>query len=607
MLRKTSKTRIKSLLVLILVAVMSIGLLSACGKQGTGGSTEGAKATPTPTKKADPTPTTKPTEAPKVMDGEITVITREDGSGTRGAFVELVGLQEKTADGKKVDRTWDRAEVKNGTNLVITAVENNKRAIGYISLGSLSDRVKAIKVDGVEPTVDNILAGQYKIARPFNIATKGEPDAATQDFINYILSTEGQAVVKDNNLIPIKDPKAFTSTKPTGTINVSGSSSVGPVMEKLKEAYGKINAGVEIKLNVTDSSSGMKDAADGTSHIGMASRELKDSEIANGLTPTVIATDGIVVIVNNENAIEGITSEEITSVFKGETREWNKLGQAPKKPDPTPTPKPTEAPKVMDGEITVITREDGSGTRGAFVELVGLQEKTADGKKVDRTWDRAEVKNGTNLVITAVENNKRAIGYISLGSLSDRVKAIKVDGVEPTVDNILAGQYKIARPFNIATKGEPDAATQDFINYILSTEGQAVVKDNNLIPIKDPKAFTSTKPTGTINVSGSSSVGPVMEKLKEAYGKINAGVEIKLNVTDSSSGMKDAADGTSHIGMASRELKDSEIANGLTPTVIATDGIVVIVNNENPIADITSEEITSVFKGETREWNKLGQ
>ena len=326
MLRKTSKIRIKSLLVLILVAVMSIGLLSACDKKGTTGTTEGAKATPTPTTKpAETTPAE--TEGPKALDGEITVITREDGSGTRGAFVELVGLQEKTSDGKKIDRTWDQAEVKNGTNLVMTAVENNKYAIGYISLGSLNDRVKAIKVDGVEPTVDNILAGSYKIARPFNIATKGDLDAATKDFIDFILSPEGQAVVGDNNLIPIKDPKAFTSAKPTGTINVSGSSSVGPVMEKLKEAYNKINDGVDIKLNVTDSSSGMKDATDGISQIGMASRELKDSEIANGLTPIVIATDGIVVIVNNDNPIEGITSEEITSVFKGETREWNKIGQ----------------------------------------------------------------------------------------------------------------------------------------------------------------------------------------------------------------------------------------------------------------------------------------
>lgn len=260
----------------------------------------------------------------------------------------------------------------------------------------------------------------------------------------------------------------------------------------------------------------------------------------------------------------------------------------------------TEAAGVS-GDITVISREDGSGTRGAFIELFGVEEKDADGNKTDKTTVEAVIANSTEVVLSNVAGDPNAIGYVSLGSLSDEVKAVKIDGAEATVENIKSGTYKISRPFNIATNGTPNDATQDFINFILSAEGQAVVEDAGYIAsVDDAQAFESTGVTGKVVIAGSSSVTPVMEKLKEAYEKVNADVEIEINQSDSTTGLQAALDGTADIGMASRELKDSE--STLTPTVIAIDGIAVVVNNENTVDDMTADEIKAIFTGETTTW-----
>ena len=256
----------------------------------------------------------------------ISVLTREEGSGTRGAFIELLGIEEKNADGKKIDKTIDAAETTNSTSVMITTVQGNKAAIGYISLGSLDkSKVKALKVDGAEAAADNVKSGEYKVSRPFNIATKGDTTGAASDFIKFILSADGQAVVEKNGYISEGNTGAYKASGQKGKITIGGSSSVTPVMEKLKEAYVKLNPDVTIDVQQNDSSSGMKGAIDGIYDIGMASRDVKDSEKEAGLNSIKIALDGIAVIVNKDNTLDSITSEQIKNIYTGSLTKWSEI------------------------------------------------------------------------------------------------------------------------------------------------------------------------------------------------------------------------------------------------------------------------------------------
>ena len=258
----------------------------------------------------------------------INVISREDGSGTRGAFIELFGIEQKDENGTKVDYTTDDCDVTNSTSVMLTTVEGNDNAIGYISLGSLNDTVKALTIDGAQPTVENIKAGDYKVARPFNIATKAEVSETTQDFINFIMSADGQAIIEKNGYITVaENAAAFDGGKVSGKIVVAGSSSVTPVMEKLKEAYEALNTNVTIELQQSDSTAGMTAARDGVCDIGMASRELKSSELEAGLQATTIAMDGIAVIVSNNNPIEGLTSEQVRDIYMGKLTDWSEVNE----------------------------------------------------------------------------------------------------------------------------------------------------------------------------------------------------------------------------------------------------------------------------------------
>lgn len=257
-------------------------------------------------------------------------------------------------------------------------------------------------------------------------------------------------------------------------------------------------------------------------------------------------------------------------------------------------------------DITVVSREDGSGTRGAFVELFGIEEEV-NGEKVDMTTEEANITNSTSVMMSTVAQDEYAIGYISLGSLDDSVKAVKVDGNEATAENIKNGSYKISRPFNIATKEDLSDAAQDFEDFILSTEGQKVVEDNKYIPLDDVSDYKSNGASGKVVVAGSSSVSPVMEKLKEAYQAVNSDVEVEIQTSDSTTGMQNAIDGVCDIGMASRELKDSEKEAGLTPTVIAMDGIAVVVNNDNPTDELSSDQVKSIFTGDVLTWDEALQ
>lgn len=255
---------------------------------------------------------------------KITVISREDGSGTRGAFIELTGIEEKDSNGNKTDNTKKDALICKSTDVVLTQVSGDKNAIGYISFGSLNDTVKALKVEGVEPSTATIESGDYKIVRPFNIAVKDGLSDAAQDFENYILSSEGQDIIEKAGYIKIdKSAAAYASNNASGKVVVSGSSSVTPVMEKLAEAYQKANTNVTVDVQQSDSSTGIKDAINGTSDIGMASRDISDDELSQGIKSVIIAQDAIAVIVNKDNAVEDITMDEIKTIYTGSKTTWS--------------------------------------------------------------------------------------------------------------------------------------------------------------------------------------------------------------------------------------------------------------------------------------------
>lgn len=265
----------------------------------------------------------------------------------------------------------------------------------------------------------------------------------------------------------------------------------------------------------------------------------------------------------------------------------------------------TAAPFNTEKEINTLTREDGSGTRGAFVELFGIEQKNNNGEKFDYTTNLAAVTNSTSVMIMTIAGDLYSIGYISLGSMNDMVKAISIDGADATMENIKNGIYKITRPFNIATKKDISEPAQDFIDFIMSADGQTIIENNGYVSIANGESYNRKNVSGKIVVAGSSSVTPVMEKLKESYLEKNPDITIEIQQSDSSTGMSDTIDGTCDIGMASRELKDSELAKGLTPTVIAMDGIAVIINNNNPINELTSEQVKDIFTGNSTKWSDM--
>ena len=309
----------KKLAALLITGIMAVAM-TACGSSNSGtdnsGSTDGTAKTESSADAGSDWDNTR----------DITVVSREDGSGTRGAFVELFGIEEEV-NGEKVDMTTEEANITNSTSVMMSTVAQDEYAIGYISLGSLDDSVKAVKVDGSEATAENIKNGSYKISRQFNIATKEDLSDAAQDFEDFILSTEGQKVVEDNKYIPLDDVSDYKSNGASGKVVVAGSSSVSPVMEKLKEAYQAVNSDVEVEIQTSDSTTGMQNAIDGVCDIGMASRELKDSEKEAGLTPTVIAMDGIAVVVNNDNPTDELSSDQVKSIFTGDVLTWDEALQ----------------------------------------------------------------------------------------------------------------------------------------------------------------------------------------------------------------------------------------------------------------------------------------
>lgn len=298
----------KRLAMAVSAAVLALGLFGLFGcASGNGDGASGA--------------TDRGASASTSPSGEVSVYSREDGSGTRGAFIELFGIEEKDANGDKVDLTTPTAAITNATSVMMTSVAGDANAIGYISLGSLNNTVKALSIDGAEATAENVKSGTYKVARPFNIVTKDGVSDVAQDFIDYIMSSDGQKVVEENGCISVADNAgSYKASGKSGKIVIAGSSSVTPVMEKLAEAYKALNPDVAIEVNQSDSTTGVNMATEGTCDIGMVSRELKDSE--SGVKATVIAQDGIAVIVNPDASIDELTSDQVKGIYTGELTTW---------------------------------------------------------------------------------------------------------------------------------------------------------------------------------------------------------------------------------------------------------------------------------------------
>ena len=301
-----------------MAAVLALGAfsLAGCGSGGAGSSgSSGAEGS-------------EGSSAAGSASGEISVYSREDGSGTRGAFVELFGIEQANASGDKVDMTTTTAAITNSTSVMMTSVAGDANGIGYISLGSLNSSVKALEIDGAMATADNVKNGSYKVSRPFNIVTKDGLSEEAQDFVSFIMSADGQKVVEDNGYIAVAEgASAYTPTGASGKIVVAGSSSVTPVMEKLAEAYKALNPDVTIEVNQSDSTTGVQMAIEDTCDIGMASRDLKDSETSEGVQPTVIALDGIAVIVSPDSSISQLTSEQVMKIYTGEITDWSEVSR----------------------------------------------------------------------------------------------------------------------------------------------------------------------------------------------------------------------------------------------------------------------------------------
>ncbi len=309
--------KIRKIIALMAAVALVASVAVGCGSSSNSASTDS---------------TAKTTEASEDFDtsSDITIVSREDGSGTRGAFIELFGIEEKDADGNKIDNTTEDAQITNSTSVMLTTVAGDDYAIGYVSLGALNDSVKALKIDGVEATAENIKSGDYKVSRPFNIAAKKDLDnEVAQDFISFIMSAEGQEIVEENGYIAVDNVTAYSGTAPSGKAVVGGSSSVSPVMEKLIEAYKSVNPNAEIELQTSDSTTGMTSTIDGSYDIGMASRELKDDEAAE-LASTVIATDGIAVVVNKNNTTDDLSVDQVKNIYVGDALTWDDILEAQK-------------------------------------------------------------------------------------------------------------------------------------------------------------------------------------------------------------------------------------------------------------------------------------
>ncbi len=379
-------------------------------------------------------------------DELIVVVAREEGSGTRAAFEELVMGDELIAD---------TALLQSSNGAVRTTVSTTPFSMGFLSFGYLDESVKALSVDGVEPTIPNVKAGSYSVFRPLNMVTIGAPEGVVKAWLDWIQTEAGQAIVADEGYISILGGDEPTTADLSGRISAAGSTTVQPLAQLLGEAFTAQNPDVKIDVQGGGSSVGVKSAGQGAADIGMASREIKDSELEEyaDLNIFVIAYDGIAAVVHPDVPVDDLTLEQVRDVFAGKITSWSELGGP-------------------DELIVVVAREEGSGTRAAFEELVMGDELIAD---------TALLQSSNGAVRTTVSTTPFSMGFLSFGYLDESVKALSVDGVEPTIPNVKAGSYSVFRPLNMVTIGAPEGVVKAWLDWIQSEAAQEIVVDEGYI------------------------------------------------------------------------------------------------------------------------------
>ena len=515
-------------------------------------------------------------------DEMITVVSREEGSGTRATFDELALDEELPTD---------LAVIVSSNGNMVTTVSTTPNAIGYISFGYMDQTTKGVVVDGIEPTVANVQSGEYPVSRNLNMITMGEAEGLAKQFLDFAFSDEGQAIIVEEGFISVNPAEEADMEEPaeeemglSGSLSLAGSTTVQPVAELLAEAFMALYPEVEVTVAGGGSSTGVKSVAEGQVDIGNASREIKDSEMEEfpELNPYPIAKDGVAVVVHPDNPVSDLTPEQVKAIFLGEIQNWSEVGG-------------------NDEMITVVSREEGSGTRATFDELALDEELPTD---------LAVIVSSNGNMVTTVSTTPNAIGYISFGYMDETTKGIIVDGVAPSVDNVLSGEYGVSRNLNMITMGEAEGLAAAFLDYTFSPEGQAIVESEGFIAVADAAAAEeeSMDLSGTLSLAGSTTVQPVAELLAEAFMALYPDVEVTVAGGGSSTGVKSVAEGQVDIGNASREIKDSEMEEfpELNPYPIAKDGVAVVVHPDNPVSDLTPEQVKAIFLGEIQNWSEVG-
>jgi len=386
-------------------------------------------------------------------DAEIVVVSREEGSGTRAAFEELV-----MEFGDEEAEITEDALLQQSNGQVRTTVSTTPDAIGYLSFGFLDESINIVAIDNVDPTVANVKNGSYPIFRPLNMLTNGEPNDLAQAFLDFILSEVGQALVAED-YITVTEEESMEEAEEvglSGQIQLAGSTTVQPLAEVLAEAFMAENLDVMIEVQGGGSSVGVTSAGEGTVDIGNASRNIKDSEFETfpELQVFTIAYDGIAIVTHPDLELPSLTIDQVKAIFAGEITNYSEVGGP-------------------DAEIIVVSREEGSGTRAAFEELVM---ETGD-EEAEITED-ALLQQSNGQVRTTVSTTPDSVGFLSFGFLDESVNAVAIDDVEPTVENVKSGDYSIFRPLNMLTNGEPGELAKAYLDFILSDEGQAIVAED---------------------------------------------------------------------------------------------------------------------------------
>jgi phosphate transport system substrate-binding protein len=517
-------------------------------------------------------------------DAEIVVVSREEGSGTRAAFEELVM---EANDSEAV--ITESAILQQSNGQVRTTVSTTPDTIGYLSFGFLDESINTVEINGVEPSVANVKNGSYPIFRPLNMLTNGEPGALAQAFLDYILSVAGQEIVAED-YITVTDEEGTEEAGLSGQIQLAGSTTVQPLAEVLAEAFMAENPEVAIEVQGGGSSVGVTSAGEGTVDIGDASRNVKDSEFETfpELQVFTIAYDGIAIVTNPDLELPTLSIEQVQAIFAGEITNYSEVGGP-------------------DAEIIVVSREEGSGTRAAFEELV-MEANDSEAM----ISENALLQQSNGQVRTTVSTTPDSIGYLSFGFLDESVNAVAIDEVDPSVANVKNGSYPIFRPLNMLTNGAPGELAQAFLDYILSAAGQEIVAEDYITVTEEEGMEESyTVPSdlsGQIQLAGSTTVQPLAEVLAEAFMGYNADLSIEVQGGGSSVGVTSAGEGTVDIGDASRNIKDSEFETfpELQVYTIAYDGIAIVTNSELELPTLSIEQVQKIFAGEITNYSEVG-